>query len=359
MNDLQVLRQAGPDGPTLSPAARSAARAALMAEIDGPTTRRARRPGRAGAVRICVAAVTAAAAWGGAVVLTGPDDAAPASPAPDGMTLVAVQEITFPLSLDPEPAGMTPSFTGAAGDPEAIAGYTLPDGTGFSIYLSPEEPTWAADQYSTYDVADQGTTGIGGAEARYVVGSMGRTCTVANRCFDDLAFAQLDWERAPGQWVDLSGQGTYGDLATLVAVAESLVDRPQPINLQVGLAPAGWSVLDWHESSGAISVADDADPSRVLGVQCMPEAPAGAVEMDNGSVGQRIASVTAIDPAVSTTVGGQPAQVVHAHDYVDPESRFWLVAWELPDGALCTVTTPEEFTQADVLAIAEGVTYTP
>jgi hypothetical protein len=51
--------------------------------------------------------------------------------------------------------------------------------------------------------------------------------------------------------------------------------------------------------------------------------------------------------------------VVHASDYMDTETRFWLAAWELPDGTLCTVHAPEEFTQADVLAIAEGVTYTP
>ena len=81
--------------------------------------------------------------------------------------------------------------------------------------------------------------------------------------------------------------------------------------------------------------------------------------MDNGTVEGRIASVTAIDPAVATSVGGQPAQVVHAADYADADLRFWMVAWELPDGTLCTVQTPEEFTQDDVVAIAEGVTYTP
>ena len=81
--------------------------------------------------------------------------------------------------------------------------------------------------------------------------------------------------------------------------------------------------------------------------------------MDNGSVEGRIAAVTALDPPVETTVGGQPAQVVRAADYMDADLRFWLVAWELPDGTLCSVQTPDEFTQGDVLAIAEGVTYTP
>jgi hypothetical protein len=360
MNDLTLLRDAGPEAPPLSPAARSAARAALLAEIVGTrprsVRRRSPRTGRRGAARLGIAAVTAAAAWVGAVAVTGPDTP-PGPVAPEGLTLVAVDEITFPLSLDPVPAGMTPSFTGSAGDPEAIAGYSFPDGTGFSIYLSPDEPAWAADQFDSYDVAGRGVTPVAGLDARYVVGSMGATCTIVDVCFDDLPFAQLVWERAPGQWVNLYGDGAHGDLATLVAVGEALVDRPQPINLQVGLAPAGWSVVDWHESSGAVGVAKDDDPAQVIGVQCMPDPPQGTRLVDS-TVADRIASVTAIEPVVSTTVGGRPAQVVLAHDYVDERNRFWLVAWELSDGTLCTVTTPEEFTRADVVAIAEGVTYT-
>ena len=46
MNELTALREAGPEAPVLSPAARSAARAALLAEIDGPTPVRRRRPSR-------------------------------------------------------------------------------------------------------------------------------------------------------------------------------------------------------------------------------------------------------------------------------------------------------------------------
>ena len=117
--------------------------------------------------------------------------------------------------------------------------------------------------------------------------------------------------------------------------------------------------MDWHESSGAIGVASDEDPTRALTVQCMPEAPAGVNEMDNGSVQGRVAAVTALEPPVTTTVGGRPAQLVHGADYMDADLRFWLVAWELPDGTLCAVQTPEDFTRDDVLAIAEGVTYTP
>ncbi|MCA0147023.1 hypothetical protein [Blastococcus sp. LR1] len=359
MNDLTLLRELGPEGPPLTPAARSTARAALLAEIDGPAPRRSRRPSRTAVFRVGVAAVTAAAAWTAAVVITGPEAVDGPRPGPGGLSMVATEAITFPLSPDPAPPGMTPSFTGSAGSTEAIAGYTFPDGTGFTVYLSPTEPVWAADQFQPSEIADSGTTTVGGAEAHYVVGSTERTCTLANVCFEDLAFAQLVWERAPGQWVNLYGEGRHGDLAALAAVGGSLVDRPQPIRLQVELAPAGWSLVDWHESSGAVTFVDDEDPARVLGVQCLPQAPAGVHEMDNGSAEQRIAAVTPIDPVVPTEIGGVPAQLVRAHDDVDPTIRFWMAAWELPDGTVCTVTTPEEFSPDDVLTIAGGVTYTP
>ena len=44
---------------------------------------------------------------------------------------------------------------------------------------------------------------------------------------------------------------------------------------------------------------------------------------------------------------------------MDAGVRFWLLAWQLDDGTLVTVTAPEDFSQDDVLAIAEQVTYTP
>ena len=57
MNDLTLLREAGPQAPPLTPAARSAARAALLAEIEGPAPRRSRRPSRTVAFRIGVEAI--------------------------------------------------------------------------------------------------------------------------------------------------------------------------------------------------------------------------------------------------------------------------------------------------------------
>jgi hypothetical protein len=358
MNDLTLLREAGPDAPLLSPAARSAARAALLAEIDGPVRRRSRRIGRKAVIRVGLAAVTAAAAWAGAVAITGPDapGSAPGStpPAPTGITLVATQEITFPLSLDPAPQGLDPVFTGGPGwgTPGDIAGYQGADGTGFSIYLQPDEPTWAFDQYDGYDVSDSGTTTVGGTEARYVTGKMGRTCTVPTTCFDELPFAGLVWQRAPGKWVYIAGTNAYGNLAAVVAVADSLVDRPQRVDLQVGLAPAGWSAVQWHNSNDVV-FANDADPSQMLMAQVQ------AVGTDDDPIGHRIAMVTPTDPVVSTEVHGRPAELVRGIDRQGGGDPYWMLAWQLPTGELVTVDAPAEFSEADVLAIARGVTYTP
>jgi hypothetical protein len=322
-------------------------------ERHGSGAARRGRPGRRTVLRSGVAMLAVAAAWTVAVLVASPDGGRPpADRAPsDGITLVATEEITFPLSLDPTPAGMTPTFTGDVHRADAVADYRSADGLDrFTVYVAPVNPATADRFGEPYAVTETGTVTIDGAEAEFVRGTIVGLCDQSG-C-RDRPFVDLLWERAAGQWVWLQGEGAYGDVAAAVGVGESLVDRPQPINLQVGLAPAGWSVIDWHESSGGITLAADGDPGQVLGVQVLPPGSGGSVE-------QRIDSVTAIAPAVPVTVAGRPGRLVNAHDYMDAELRFWLLAWQLPDGSLATVTAPAEFAADDVVAIAEQVTYTP
>ena len=204
-----------------------------------------------------------------------------------------------------------------------------------------------------YDVAETGTVAVDGAEAEFVRG------TIVNVCDDsgcrDRPFVDLVWERAAGQWIWLQGEGAYGDVVAVVGVAESLVDRPQPINLQVGLAPAGWSVVDWHESSGAISLADDDDPSQVLGVM-MPGS--SRIRVHDEPVEQRIASVTADRPGGldrRSTVG-PPRSSTPTTTWI-PDEPFLAPGVAARRRHLVTVQAPEAFAQDDVLAIAEQVTY--
>ena len=66
MNDITLLRDAAPEAPPLRPAVHSAARAALLAEIEATSAGRVRRRPRVNrrtTVRIALAATAVAAAW--------------------------------------------------------------------------------------------------------------------------------------------------------------------------------------------------------------------------------------------------------------------------------------------------------
>ncbi len=95
MNELTLLREAGPEAPVLTPAARSAARAALLAEIatSREGRRRVRAPHRRTVLRLGAALVAVAAAWTTAVVVAGPDAAAPR---PGSVALVDFALPAFP-----------------------------------------------------------------------------------------------------------------------------------------------------------------------------------------------------------------------------------------------------------------------
>ena len=98
MNDITLLREAGPAAPPLQPAVRSAARVALLEEIERSRTVRgrvrARLPRRRTALRIGVGVTVAAAAWTAAVVIAAPDEL---GPPPGSVTLVDFETPTSPL----------------------------------------------------------------------------------------------------------------------------------------------------------------------------------------------------------------------------------------------------------------------
>ena len=79
-------------------------------------------------------------------------------------------------------------------------------------------------------------------------------------------YVDLLWERPDGRWVRVLGEGGYADLDALLPVAESIVDRPQPLGLQFGLAPAGWS-LTGYEESRSIDLTKDGDRWLLSGIK--------------------------------------------------------------------------------------------
>ncbi|SEL27382.1 hypothetical protein SAMN04515665_110141 [Blastococcus sp. DSM 46786] len=345
MNDLTLLREAGPEAPPLSPAARSAARAALLAEIEGPAPRR--RPRRRLVVRTGVAAVAVAAAWTAAVVIAAPEG--PGTPA-TSVTLVDFEMPTFPLSLAPEPVGMRPAFTGD-GESAGFAEYDSADGADrFTVGVHEDEPDWLEDGYASADVTDRREIVVDGVAADLVRGTRNVYCEDGLTVCAREGFAEILWERRHDQWVLLSGEGRYGRPPELVAVAESLVDRPQRATLAAELAPAGWSV-QFYKMGRVLTLVNDSYEQQTITVHVpLPEDVPPLEQVRESLMGP-------VGPQLDVTVQGRPAALVRVDN--GPRDRGWFLQAQFQDGTTFTLQVPDAFTQEQVLEFAEQVTYHP
>ncbi|MGI8723131.1 MAG: hypothetical protein ACR2JG_12990 [Geodermatophilaceae bacterium] len=366
---------------------------------------RRRRPNRKAILRVGAAVLVAAAAWTTAVVVTTPDQdrtptaapvpsptAGPALPTegpidpPGGLTLLAAEAITFPYSLDPEPASLTAMLSLYGGitpfgtEPAAwTASYRSNDDPGFTFSISTQDPregetgSRPQDYHANDDILESGTVGINGAEAdfirgdyaspscRKVPGTLGQTEPPAEVC--SASFAELFWQRADGQWVYLWGEGdTYSEITELASVAQTIVDRPQPVPLQVGLAPAAWSVSGYEDNS-TLTLISDAEPSISNRISVSMY---GRWQEDY-TVPGFLEDMTQGNPVEQVTVQGQPAELVSVPDpFTGPgfagreeKRRMWNVAAQFPDGPVFLLQAPDTLSREDVLAIAEQLTYTP
>jgi hypothetical protein len=347
MNDLTLLREAGPEAPPLSAATRSAARAALLAEIEGPAPRRSRRPSRKVAFRTGFAVATAAAAWAAAVVIAAPDG--PGTPA-ESVTLVDFRMPTFPLSLEPEPVGMTPAFSGDAGS-AGFAEYDSADGGDrFTVGVHEEEPDWWEDSFERADVTERTEASVDGVDADVVRGSRDVYCEDGLTVCGRERFAELVWERHDDQWVTMTGEGRYSRTSELVAVAESLVDRPQRATLTAELAPAGWS-LQGFKMGRVLTLVNDAYEQQTITVHVpLPEDVSPLEQVRDSLMGP-------VGPQLDVTVQGRPAALVRVDN--GPMDRGWFLQAQFEDGTTFTLQVPDAFTQEQVVEFAEQVTYHP
>lgn len=342
MNDVTLLREAGPAAPQLSSAARSAARVALLDEIERSRTVRgrvrARLPRRRTALRIGAGVTVAAVAWTAAAVIAAPDEL---GPPPTGVTLVAFEPPVFPLTLDPAPPGLTPSFSA---DPGGVlhAVYGGAGDDGIYVRIEPDEP-------EQYDVRDTDDVTVNGQDAELVTGSITMCSGPGPECVDvEVPYLHLVWERRDGQWLELSGSGRYEDAQGLLEVARNLVDRPQAVPLQVHLAPAGWSVLAYKDDR-ILTLVNDSYEQQTLTVHLpLPEELVPADELRDQLMGP-------VGPVIPATVNGLPAHLVRID--AGPIDSGWYLRAQFPDGTTFVVQAPAAFTQEEVLRFAAEVTY--
>jgi hypothetical protein len=167
---------------------------------------------------------------------------------------------------------------------------------------------------------------------------------------EDDGVVTLLWERPDGRWVWVLGEGSYADTAAVVAVAESIVDRPQPVGLQFGLTPAGWSV-GGYEASYSLDLVSDDDPTQSPMRVSLFGGPGYEVTIDAPFEGRSLTG-----PVEPVTVQGLPARIALT---TPDDGDAWLVTGQLAGGPLFLMVAPPALTREQVLQIAEQITYTP
>jgi len=338
------------------------------------------------AVLLTAAAAVAAVAWTAAVTVaphdaTRPPAQATGAPSPrtsttpdqigaNGIRLVAAETVTFPLTLDPAPTGLTPTFAMSGGktpfgDQPVVwsADYRSAEDPGFRLWASTQDPRTLPDWtqgYTNDTITDRRTVSINGTQASLTLGTYPQpNCTYAPASPAQTAqppqvcshaFALLIWQRPNGYWVAIQGEDAHAQTAAIVTLAGSIVDRPQPVPLQVHLAPAGWTVSDYEDNT-KLGLSNPAFDDQVLFVDLLERWRRETI--DTPFQGQKLKS-----PISTVTVNGKPARLALVDDPVRDPDVWWLTG-QLPGGAAFLLGAPGNFTQQQVLAIARQVTYAP
>lgn len=343
MNEVTLLQTHGPDGPDLSDEALNAARTRLLAEVSAasataPYSTRpallirlgAARSGRgqvlsrlalAGTGLVAVAATAVAVMPGGWQGATRPPVTADGatgtrSVSPDRIQLVGATAPEFPYAL---PSLGKPSFTADPGGP-IIAVYLAPDGS---------------DVVLTIGAAQEGQ--IGGQRDIRVDGRPGRIVSVPDG--SGVASVQLTWERRPGAWVTIVGNGRHASPEAVLRLARQVVDQPQRVGFKVtvGLVPRGWELGGFKDGGSIISYRDPSEPNLELYVQWTPKpdtSPDSAIE--------------GFQTARTVTVNQRSARLVQSQ-------QFWRLTATLTDGSGFTLMAPRSFTTDQVIAVAQSV----
>jgi hypothetical protein len=257
----------------------------------------------------------------------------PARPAP--VELVDSSLPAFPLSFAPVPPGLTgpslsldPSFE-RVGPGTAHAGWSDPTdpATGAGIDVSADEPGTSGDD----EVGDARIDGEDATVFRTEVTGAGPSWSVV-------------WERADDQWVRVTGQGRFAGEKAVVGLARRVVDQGTAVPLQLTLAPRGW-VLVAYKDDRVVTLADPAgDPATEATARTLtaylPSSPSDPADLPD--------EVGATGPVVDVVVHGRPGHLL-------PTAEGWFLQAALDDGTVFVLQAPGDFTEQQVVEVAEGV----
>ncbi|PMR60003.1 hypothetical protein C1A38_16405 [Verrucosispora sp. ts21] len=334
MNDLELLREHGPDAPPVSLAALSSARQRLMAEM-APAAPARRRWGwsrvswapqhRRVGLGFAVAVVVAAAA-GGTFMLS---EHRASTGRSTGVQLVAFDSPVYPIGLRPRPAGLAaPTFSGGVARdeqgndrPVMTAVFRAADGVS-DVYLG------VSDRYVPQDAPERVRS----------VSLQGVPGFVVEHDAQSGTSVVLSWQRRPGQWVTLTGHGRFGNEAAVRALAATVADDAQPVPLQVRLAPAGWRLVAFKDNKIVTLRAPDSVEELIVNLVKAPERDL----MGWVSGAKRVSTVQ---------VNGRESHLVQTID-------GWFLQVPLPDGTAFHLQAPAMLTGEQVVAVGAQVVVT-
>lgn len=323
MNDLDTLDRFGPKPTDLSAAAMSAARARLDAAMT-PSPAAAHRPRRRLAVLAAAAAAAAAVGLAVTPAFIGSDNS---------IALAAVDPLTFPLTPTGLPDGLDdPVFER---DVNSMAARYGPALNGVSIVTDVKDD----DYWSIPDNAP--TAEINGHRARVV------TRTVHNGTANSAPAVTVIWQGDSNGWTAVTGSGGYADAGRVEAIAESLGDQPQQVELPLSVAPKGWTVVSYREDR-IVTLAGPGDDGRNgLAV--------ALVDRLNKNL-----SEYAAQDVETLTINGEPAQLGRrTAETADAAELIWVLEAQTSSGQAFSLQAPPGLTRDQVIQIAEGVTYRP
>ncbi len=332
MNEFTVIREYGPEPTPLSDDVLANARADLLTEIHAGTLTTAptttRRPARFRRRTAIVAAAAVAVALATGVIVTG-GTSPPTPPTYKAPVLVEFHMPAPPPELNPVPNGVT------------APGFTAEPGWLAAVYRDADaEP--GEEMSAIYVRASSNRPSSDGAQTTYA----GNPAVLEKVDQKEPAFHEvaLIWERSPGQWITLTGVGHFADEHTVRSLADTLVDTDKRLSLDIRVAPTGWELYAFKgaapDGAGAVtSLRDPDNPERTIHVSTMLGlVPNYGQAVDGGP-----------QDTIPVSVNGRQGDLVRI------PGKQWMLQAPLPDGRAFQLQVPADFTQQQVIALAEGV----